>query len=98
MILTPIGQDGQLPGYEGRGIATTMARALVQIARQEDAALVVFAHSPTETTWSVSMRPSKPLGDEAVLALADASSEPDDYVQELALEVLCDSLPGQPPS
>ncbi len=39
---------GTLPGYENRGIATTMARELVQIARQENAALVVLAQTLPE--------------------------------------------------
>ena len=36
---------GTMPGFEGRGIATTMARKLVRIARQENENLTVFAQT-----------------------------------------------------
>ena len=34
-----------LPGFEGQGIATSMARELVRTARQEDNSLTVFAQT-----------------------------------------------------
>lgn len=37
---------GTMPSFEGRGIATTMARELVQIARQDSEDATVFVQTP----------------------------------------------------
>lgn len=44
-----------LPGFEGQGIATAMARELVRIARREDPGLVVFAQTLPEENASASI-------------------------------------------
>ena len=46
---------GTFPGHEGRGIATTMARELVQISRQRDASLTVIAQTLPEENASTSI-------------------------------------------
>jgi len=46
---------GTLPGYEGKGVATEMATALIQIARQHEAPLTVFAQTLPEENASTSI-------------------------------------------
>ena len=46
---------GTMPGHEGRGIATAMARELVRISRQEDASLTVIAQTLPEENASTSI-------------------------------------------
>lgn len=46
---------GTMPGYEGRGIATAMARGLVRIARHENESLTVFAQTLPEENASTSI-------------------------------------------
>ena len=46
---------GTFPGHEGRGFATTMARELVQISRQEDTSLTVTAQTLPEENASTSI-------------------------------------------
>jgi ribosomal-protein-alanine N-acetyltransferase len=43
------------PAFEGRGVATAMARELVRIARREDANLVVFAQTLPEENASTAI-------------------------------------------
>jgi L-amino acid N-acyltransferase YncA/uncharacterized damage-inducible protein DinB len=46
---------GTMPGFEGQGIATAMARELVRIAQQEDEHLTVFAQTLPEQNASTSI-------------------------------------------
>lgn len=46
---------GTMPGCEGRGIATAMARGLVRIARHENESLTVFAQTLPEENASTSI-------------------------------------------
>lgn len=46
---------GTLPGHEGNGVATGMAKALIQIARQHKAPLAVFAQTLPEENASTSI-------------------------------------------
>lgn len=46
---------GTMPGCEGRGIATAMAKELVRIACQEDKSLTVFAQTLPEENASTSI-------------------------------------------
>jgi [ribosomal protein S5]-alanine N-acetyltransferase len=52
---------GTMPGREGRGIATAMARELVRIARQEDRSLTVFAQTLPEENASTAILTSTAL-------------------------------------
>lgn len=46
---------GTLPGFEGRGIATAMARELVRLARQVEADITVFAQTLPEENASTAI-------------------------------------------
>lgn len=46
---------GTAPGHEGMGVATAMARELVQIAKQNDEGLTVFAQTLPEENASTSI-------------------------------------------
>jgi L-amino acid N-acyltransferase len=46
---------GTMPGFEGRGIATAMARELVRVGRQEDESLTIFAQTLPEENASTSI-------------------------------------------
>lgn len=46
---------GTLPGCEGSGVATAMARELVRIAQQEEAGLTVFAQTLPEKNASTTI-------------------------------------------
>lgn len=50
--------------------------------------LRTFAHRTDVERVDEAVQALQPFGDEAVLALADASSDPDEYVRVMALEVL----------
>jgi HEAT repeat protein len=52
--------------------------------------LRTFAHRSDVERVDEAVQALRPFGDEAVLALADASSDPDDYVRVMALEILYD--------
>lgn len=53
-------------------------------------ALRPFAHRTDVERVEEAVHALQPFGDEAVLALADASSDPDEYLRVMALEVLYD--------
>jgi len=46
---------GTMPGHEGRGVATAMAKELVRIARQQHESLAVFAQTLPEENASTSI-------------------------------------------
>jgi [ribosomal protein S5]-alanine N-acetyltransferase len=46
---------GTMPGFEGRGIATAMARELVRIAQQENESLTIFAQTLPEENASTAI-------------------------------------------
>jgi RimJ/RimL family protein N-acetyltransferase len=46
---------GTLPGQEGKGIATAMAKELVRIAREQDEGLTIFAQTLPEENASTSV-------------------------------------------
>jgi len=46
---------GTLPGYEGQGVATAMAKALIQISDEGDESLTVFAQTLPEVNASTSI-------------------------------------------
>ena len=60
------------PGFEGRGIATGMARRLIAIARDTDPSVSIIAHTLTEE--NASNRILKKLG----FVFAGAVNHPDD--------------------
>ncbi len=63
---------GTLPGHEGKGVATTMAKALVEMVDQEGADLTVFAQTLPEGNASTSIL--KKLG----FTLAGTVEHPED--------------------
>lgn len=46
---------GTIPGHEGQGVATAMAKNLVRIAQQEDPNVIVFAQTLPEENASTSI-------------------------------------------
>lgn len=46
---------GTRPGFEGRGLATAMARELIQIARRQKAGLTIFAQTLPEENASTAI-------------------------------------------
>lgn len=77
------------PGYEGRGVATRMASALIDIARQADPALTIIARTLPEQ--NASTRVLSKLG----FVLAGAVEDPEDgEVWEWVLQDRGQSLPG----
>ena len=46
---------GTMPGFEGQGVATSMASKLLQIARQEDESVAIFAQTLPEVNASTSI-------------------------------------------
>ncbi len=46
---------GTLPGYEGQGVATRMARELIRLAAAEDSKVIVFAQTLPQESASTSI-------------------------------------------